>query len=229
MSDLPNAAREVLDFWIGPLDEDGAAESSRREIWWSSSDELDREIRERFFDLRGRAMAGAVDEWASSARGRLAVVIVLDQFSRNMFRGTADMFSADAKAADLTREGIDLGHDLELAGDERKFLYMPLMHSERMSEQHMGMGVFGAARGALTSRLPQSGGANSRLCAAPLRDRRAIWSLPRIATSYSAGSRARTSRRSCWNRARPFDGLLRRGALERARSWCEQRSRLLLR
>ncbi len=142
MGDLASAAEEVLEFWIGPLDESGRASEERSKLWWSSSDELDQSIRERFADLRGRAMAGALAGWASTARGRLALVIVLDQFSRNMFRGTADMFAADFEGARLTREGIDLGHDLELDGDERKFLYMPLMHSERMSEQHMGMGAF---------------------------------------------------------------------------------------
>lgn len=113
--------KDVLHFWFeecGPKD------------WFRKSDELDQKIRARFLDTYERVASGETEDWRETARGRLAEVLVLDQFARNMFRGEAKAFAGDALALHLTKEGISAGAHLELSPIERRFLYMPFMHSE---------------------------------------------------------------------------------------------------
>ena len=97
--------------------------------------EVDREITERFGELLERARRGELDHWADTPRGRLALTIVLDQFSRNIYRGSPLSYSQDEKALQLALEGIDLGMDRELAAMERNFFWLPLGHSEDLALQ----------------------------------------------------------------------------------------------
>jgi uncharacterized protein (DUF924 family) len=98
--------------------------------WWRVDPAFDAAIRERFGVLHAAAHAGELYEWRQDPRGRLAEVIVLDQFSRNMYRGTARAFASDATALVLAQEAVAGGHDAALPQQERVFLYMPYMHSE---------------------------------------------------------------------------------------------------
>lgn len=98
--------------------------------WWKVDAAFDRLIVERFSELHASAVRSELFEWRTEPRGRLAEIIVLDQFSRNMYRGTELAFAADPIALALAQEAVATGADLTLSPDERVFLYMPYMHSE---------------------------------------------------------------------------------------------------
>lgn len=125
----------VLDFWfreLGPHD------------WFRGGAALDDVVRERFGALHARAEAGALDDWAATPRGRLALIVVLDQFSRHIHRGTARAFACDARAQALAVEGIAAGVDANLTFDERHFFAMPLMHAEDPALQAQSVAYFAA-------------------------------------------------------------------------------------
>jgi uncharacterized protein (DUF924 family) len=112
---------EILKFWFEEI------EPSQ---WWKKDENLDRLITERFSDIHHRAIHCELFEWRKDAHGRLAEVIVLDQFSRNMFRNSPLSFAYDALALALAQEAISVGADKLLNQAERGFLCMPFMHSE---------------------------------------------------------------------------------------------------
>lgn len=111
----------VLDFWFkehGPKD------------WFSKNDTFDATIREKFLSTYEAAVRGDLREWRTTPQGRLAEILVLDQFPRNMFRNDAKSFIADKQALELSEEAIAVGDDTRLTKQRRQFFYMPLMHSE---------------------------------------------------------------------------------------------------
>jgi uncharacterized protein (DUF924 family) len=134
MTALP-PSEDVLDFWFGALDANGCADAAHVERWWSKDPALDLEIRARFAPVQAAALSGGLASWRDTARGTLAYIVVLDQFSRNMFRGTAAMFGGDGLALDAALSGIERGMDRTLRLDERSTFYMPLMHSEELAQQ----------------------------------------------------------------------------------------------
>ncbi len=109
------------------------------EAWYKRSDDFDRQIRDRFGALHSAAARGAHDDWAQSAPGALALLIVLDQFSRNLYRGDARAFAQDAQARAVAHKAIKAGFDAEVAETVdhalRPFFYMPFMHSEDLEDQ----------------------------------------------------------------------------------------------
>ncbi|MEM6705653.1 MAG: DUF924 family protein [Acidobacteriota bacterium] len=136
MQKLPSEDRieDVSAYWFGEL-QGGWSRDDRTDLWWFGDENTDEEIRRRFGSLHEAAVQGRLQSWADSAEGRLALIIVLDQFSRNLHRETAAAFETDPKSLELCLGGIERGHDLELPPVKRAFLYMPLMHSESM-EHH---------------------------------------------------------------------------------------------
>jgi uncharacterized protein (DUF924 family) len=120
---------EVLDFWF-PADQARA-----NKLWWGKDEQLDAEIRQRFGPTLQAARAGELDDWTANARGRLALIVVLDQLSRNIHRGSPEAFAADPQARALTDEGLARAHDRELRPIERLFFYLPLEHSEALADQ----------------------------------------------------------------------------------------------
>jgi uncharacterized protein (DUF924 family) len=112
---------DILKFWF--------EESSPRQ-WFARSDAFDAEIRARFFDTYERAARGETESWRQTPEGRLAEIIVLDQFSRNLFREDPRAFAQDERALSLAQEAIAAGADKKLSAAQRQFLYMPFMHSE---------------------------------------------------------------------------------------------------
>jgi uncharacterized protein (DUF924 family) len=128
-------AEEVLSYWFPEDLADADMEALRRhgKRWMAGGPEVDREITERFGELLERARSGELDHWADTPRGRLALIIVLDQFSRNIYRGSPLSYSQDEKALKLAIEGIDLGMDRELKPVERNFFWLPLGHSEEIA------------------------------------------------------------------------------------------------
>jgi uncharacterized protein (DUF924 family) len=111
----------VLQFWFHEI---------KPAQWWAVDPGFDRLVTERFGELRGRAARAELFQWRADPRGRLAEVIVLDQFSRNIFRGDQRAFEADTLALGLAQEAVAAKADLALSPEERAFLYMPYMHSE---------------------------------------------------------------------------------------------------
>ena len=125
--------REILKFWF---------EEIEPPQWWKKDENLDRLIIERFSDIHHRATLCELFEWRKDAHGRLAEVIVLDQFSRNMFRGSPLSFAHDALALALAQEAISVGADKSLNQAERSFLYMPFMHSESLKIHEIAVELF---------------------------------------------------------------------------------------
>jgi len=134
--------QDILEFWFGDLDEHGYASPDQRKRWWVKSDAFDEAIKAQFLDDYEAIVDGEREVWRNTAHGALAYIIVLDQFSRNMFRGTPKMFEADGLARDVCYEGLDSGFDVELGFDERAFFYLPLEHSESMVDQMRCLDMF---------------------------------------------------------------------------------------
>src|SRR5215210_1033519 len=138
-------ADEVLDFWFGREGEPGYG--GFREEWFRKDPEFDREVRDRFEELQERAAAGDLDGWRQDARGCLALVILLDQFPRNMFRGDPRSYATDRKAQETAEYAVDHALDRELPEFQRAFLYMPFMHSENLEHQRRSVELFRAMGG----------------------------------------------------------------------------------
>src|SRR5215475_14593793 len=124
---------EVLRFWFSSLPTADHAAMARQMEWWFRGG-VDAEIIERFSPLFVRATKGELDNWSQSPRSRLALIIVLDQFSRTLHRGTAQAFAQDPKALRLALEGIEVGHCAALKTPwEKTFFFLPLGHSEELA------------------------------------------------------------------------------------------------
>src|SRR5215212_1139421 len=138
-------ADEVLDFWFGREGEPGYG--GFREEWFRKDPEFDREIRDRFEGLHEQAAAGALDDWKQDARSCLTLVILLDQFPRNMYRGDPRSYATDRKAQETAGYAVDHALDRELPEFQRMFLYMPFMHSEDLELQRRSVELFGVLGG----------------------------------------------------------------------------------
>ncbi|WP_104399996.1 DUF924 family protein [Vibrio penaeicida] len=125
--------QDVLDFWFEELSP---------KDWFTGGEELDSLICERFGSVHAMAAQSELSEWRSSAQGRLAEVIVLDQFSRNIHRGTPNAFACDSLALALAQETIQQDLDKLLSQTERTFLYMPFMHSESLKIHEKAVELF---------------------------------------------------------------------------------------
>lgn len=144
---------EVLAFYLGPLDSEGLAKPEQAQRWWRKDAAYDAEIK-RLAEASWHAIVkGEREDWLAQPRSRLAYVIVLDQFSRNMFRGEARAFAADPQALHAAIGGIELGHDSTLVGHERVFFYMPCMHSEELAMQERCVELFSQFRDESHGRL----------------------------------------------------------------------------
>jgi len=109
--------------------------------WFTKSDAFDREFRERFLPLHEIAARGEFDSWAGSAEGALALLILLDQFPRNVFRGTARMYETDARARQIAGQAVDQGLDEHVEIELRVFFYLPFSHSENIDDQRRGVAL----------------------------------------------------------------------------------------
>ena len=137
-------ADDVLSFW---LDEKQPSD------WYEASDSLDQEIRDRFGDTWQAAMEGKFGLWLTYPSGALAYIILTDQFSRNMFRGTGKAFASDKAALAAAKVSIDRQWDLRIDEPARQFFYMPLMHSENLCDQERCIRL-------MKERMPNSGEGN---------------------------------------------------------------------
>lgn len=133
-------ASEILTFWFGHTDL--TREMERREIWFRSEPDFDAEITTRFREIHERAGGGAFDHFVETPGACLALAIVLDQFPRNMYRGSPRSFGTDAKAREVARIALDRGHDQGLSSWHRTFLYLPFEHSENMEDQNRACALY---------------------------------------------------------------------------------------
>lgn len=134
--------QDVLRYWFGELEHEFTIPPQKSAMWWKKSDETDREIRQRFAPSLMEAKAGHLNSWLQVPKGRLALIILLDQFSRNIHRGTALAFAGDEQALELSKQGIERAEDQQLYAIEKVFMYMPLEHSEQWSMQQLSMQKF---------------------------------------------------------------------------------------
>jgi uncharacterized protein (DUF924 family) len=132
---------QVLDYWFGDLDGE-FADDTHRAMWWSGGETVDAEVRTNFGGLIGAADAGELDDWLATTRGRLAFIIVCDQFSRHVHRGTPAAFATDPLALTAARDGVEAGADRQLRLDERGFFYLPFEHAEDLCDQHTCVNLF---------------------------------------------------------------------------------------
>lgn len=130
------APKDILDFWF--------AEPMRAK-WFASTPQLDAAIKAQFEHVWQVAMRGELDDWQNNPNGCLALVIILDQFPLNMFRGTAKSFTSEAKGRDVARQAIDQGFDKQIDTLRLAFLYLPFMHSEDLADQDLSVLLFETA------------------------------------------------------------------------------------
>lgn len=133
--DLPPDAGRVLAFWFEELEE---------KDWWAKNDDLDARIRREFTPLLDCAAKGGLADWADTPETCLALIILLDQFSRNIHRDRAEMYAADALARRIAGAAVDRGFDRRLPAERRFFLYMPFEHSEDAADQARSVSLFTA-------------------------------------------------------------------------------------
>lgn len=132
---------DILEFWF-----QGEPDLFRR-AWFQRDDAFDAAIRNRFGALPARGLDGALDGWAATPEGALALLLVLDQFPRNLHRGTATAFACDAKARTVARDAVLARRlDQRLTATQRVFLYLPFEHSEAMADQHLSVALFEGLR-----------------------------------------------------------------------------------
>lgn len=134
---------ELLTFWFGDSFEDGfPSQSERVDLWFRATVAHDWEIYRRFHRLTERALAGELEDWAAAAPGRLALILLLDQLPRHLFRHSRWAYCGDAAALRHCRAALELGQDRELLPCQRLFLYGPLEHCEELSTQRQAVANF---------------------------------------------------------------------------------------
>ena len=131
----------VIDFWFGPQP-GGFSDAGTRKRWFASDPAFDREISQKFGSLLQSAATGALAPWLDEAKGCLAFIVVTDQFSRQVHRGSVEAFATDPLALSAAREGVARGFDLALGYDQRAFFYLPFEHSESAEDQHTSVELF---------------------------------------------------------------------------------------
>lgn len=126
---------DVLEFWFGEPARDAAGMRAKVDRWYGGSPETDREIREKFGALVETALGGGLASWQEDPKTRLALILVLDQFTRNVFRGDPRTHAGDPRAQELSLDAYDRGWDERLTTEEGMFLMMPLLHAESLPLQ----------------------------------------------------------------------------------------------
>lgn len=133
-------ANEILDFWFGKPDE--ADYGKPRKVWFIKNPAFDEEVRSRFLNDYQQAAAGQLDAWKASPEGCLALIILLDQFPRNMFRGQPQAFATDPQALAYAQYTVERGFDKELLPIQRSFVYLPFEHAENLEHQRQCVELF---------------------------------------------------------------------------------------
>jgi uncharacterized protein (DUF924 family) len=138
--DSNHLVQEIFDFWFGPPD--SAELGRRRKVWFQATREFDQEIRQRFSEANRLASTGALDELKQTQTGTLALIILLDQFSRNIFRGAPQAFANDSKARYLAEYALEKRFDKNILTVQRLFFYLPFGHTESLEFQEKSVSLF---------------------------------------------------------------------------------------
>lgn len=133
---------EILDFWFGKLDADGEASEEQSKLWWAKDKKIDQKIKKLFANDIQQAIAGKYDSWKETPKGGLALILLLDQFPRNVFRDTPEAFAHDKQALRVASHMLDKDFDMQLSFTQRHFVYMPFMHAESKSMQNCSLILF---------------------------------------------------------------------------------------
>lgn len=139
-------------FWFGTDPDDQRVADEKAALWWSKHPDADREIKTRFEATLEQAVRGELDAWLEAPRGRLALILLADQFTRNMYRDTPRAFAYDAQARRWSCDGLERGIDGLLRPIERVFFYLPLEHSESIEDQQRAVALFGQLAQAVPER-----------------------------------------------------------------------------
>ena len=135
---------EIIDFWFGDMDHYGIPPEATRKRWFEKSAAFDEELKKKYGHLVEQASQGLLDGWANQPEGALAVVLLLDQFRRNIFRNTPEAFRLDPSALAIARTAIDQHYDQALLPIQRVFMYLPFEHSEDPKVQQRSIELFDA-------------------------------------------------------------------------------------
>lgn len=136
---------EILEFWFGSSQ--SLDYGKERSLWFTKKPEFDRELSDRFFSTYQQAATGELDNWQDSPQSCLALILLLDQFPRNMFRGTPKSFATDSKARAIANNAVNQGFDQCLLPVQRWFIYLPFEHSENIADQQRCVDLFATLQG----------------------------------------------------------------------------------
>jgi uncharacterized protein (DUF924 family) len=139
---MTNRIEDILQFWFGAFPTPYTADATKSDMWFKNGAAYDSEIFVNFGVDYDKAINGELDHWIDSYRGRLALIILLDQFSRHIHRGAAESFAQDAKAQVLCIDGIAAGDDCRMHAIERSFYYLPLEHAEDIEKQNLSLKAY---------------------------------------------------------------------------------------
>ena len=139
---MTETADTIIHSWFGDHTNDVQTAQSQASLWWKKSTQVDAEIKDRFGECVVQAGAGGLDAWAAEPRGRLALILLCDQFTRHIYRDTPQAFSLDYRALAWTKEGLAQQFDQALRPIERVFFYLPLEHSESIQDQEEAVRLF---------------------------------------------------------------------------------------
>lgn len=140
--ELLEEVNKILAFWFGPETDEQVIIAKQSGLWWGKHPDVDNNIKEQFGEIYQSAVKGELEDWSQSAKGQLAFIILLDQFSRVINRDSADAFAQDSKALAIALESISKNIDKSLSLIERVFYYMPLEHSENLDNQNQCVALF---------------------------------------------------------------------------------------
>jgi uncharacterized protein (DUF924 family) len=135
-------ATALIDFWFGPPN--AAERFQQRAVWFKADPDFDSALRGRFLALQQRAAGGACAAWAGETEPALALILLLDQLPRNLYRGTAQAFATDAMARETAQMALRQGFDRSLPAVCRQFIYLPFEHSEQLGDQERSIALFTA-------------------------------------------------------------------------------------
>ena len=142
IGDVTKDIADIHKFWFGALDASGLATPEQQRLWFSGSAQTDVEMAQRFGSLVKRALTGELDTWAANDDGLVALILLLDQFTRNIYRGTPRAFAGDNRALNLASNALAADRHRALPAIHRVFLYLPLEHSEDMALQEKCVRLF---------------------------------------------------------------------------------------
>lgn len=139
---MTETSESILAFWFGNSKDDAVTASEQTKLWWSKDERTDQEIRRRFESSTEAMGRGDLDDWAATPHGLLAMVLLVDQFPRNMYRNLPESFAFDTLALRWSLHALERGMDNRLRPIERVFLYLPLEHSESLADQQRAVFLF---------------------------------------------------------------------------------------